>query len=916
MRPRPHIIYIGVFALLSLLFRPPAVWSESVNRFSLELTHLHYNDDLGRIVEVDFSEETVEPNGVVHLPPAAVEPADAGFFWQPLGEEVQLEAGSKGVVMSVEQPDFIIKPIPQANITVDGDPCDWFSIDTFVVDQNGYGDIVTVPGSDIEYVKLAYNEDDSRLNILIKVADSISENICYRLYFDRYGDRDLKNYLNFIVEIEYDSASGWTLMGNRWSAEYEISPVAVSGEAASMGAFLEGSFETFLAGLPDRFYVSGESLELLSTPIYNTYVLLKLQKAGRDRLLLTDLPLDFFEGPRRYRWGVHSLAADNIDSGAADTWELDARFENFKNVAREQIYYNTALALNDPNIYEPAGAYIWASWFSGRMLTEYDNQLFIGANLGGVSRSVVNGIANLDPCSIQLDMKIQVQNVNGIRQASALYSINDGPWKNLLQRALAEGQMTGFPQLLPQVWLWPGLYENLPDLTGEIQTSSLPQLLVPGNSYNIGVHISNVGDYLAVYRFIMDIYISADQTLDQDDILISQRNYYPINLWQLGQYTYSAKVTIPSDAAPGDYYLIAVVDAENDISETDESAESNIDVTSVQIPLVQRFGSLPDTSGNIKLTVSSNGSAPGTFSLIGGGWGEVEGTAEPDVFNVNLYDTGTNSSLSVTNNSNGSGVILGDIVVPGSLNNLSAPSTDLQGDIQIAGSLARLDLHNVLDQDDSPDGHSIVIAGLPANSAQTVRLSFNRVTNLSIASTNIPIGSLTAVEWLNTDDANDVIRAPRLDTLWIKGDMRADLEGNFEANLNLTGGTSLNIVSQSARIAGSLRNAYWNLAGGLGYLHVGGEIKDSDILVEEGVRFIMAGALDNSQLDVLDALNLMYLLGNNNLFFTDSYVYARNIGTVIFAKVPQSSSGAIQYCESISSSFNVPEYLLHQLICD
>jgi len=904
-------------ALLSLLFLASALWSESSNRFSMELTRLLYTDDLGRSVDFDFSGGVVEPNGVVHFPPSAVEPADAEFYWQPLGEEVQLEDGSKGAVMSVEQPDFVIKPIPQATITVDGDPCDWVSIDTFVVDKNAYGDIVSVPGSDIDYVKLAYNEDGSRLNILIKVADAISEDVCYRLYFDRYGDRDLKNYLNFIVEIVYDSESGWTLVGNRWAAEYEINVVAVSGQAASTGAFLEGSFDTTLAVLPDSFYVSGESLELLSTPIYNTYVLLKLQKAGRDRLLLTDLPLDFFEGPRRFRWGVYSLAADNIDSGAADTWELEARFESFQNVARDQIFYNCALALNDPNIYEPAGAYMWASWFSGRMLIEYDKQLFIGANLGGISRSVVNGISDLDPCSVQLDMKIQVQNVNGIRQASALYSINDGSWEILLTRALAEGQMTGFPQLIPQVWLWPGLYKNLPDLTGEIQASSVPQFLIPGNSYNLNVLISNVGDYLAAFRFMVDIYISSDQTLDQDDILISQRNYYPISLWQLGQYIHSAKITIPTDAPVGDYYLIAVVDAANDISETDESTESNVDVTSVQIPLVLRFGNLPDTSGNTKLTVSGNGSASGTFSLTGGGWGEVEGTAEPGVFNVNLYDTGTNSSMSITSNNNGSGIILGDIVVPGSLNNLSAPNTNLQGDIQIAGSLARLELHNVLDQDDSPDGHSIVIAGLPANSAQTVRLSFNQVANLSLTSTNIPIGPLTAVEWLNTDDANDVIQAPRLDMLWIKGDTQADLAGDFEANLNLTGGTSLNIVSQGARISGSLRNADWNLAGSLGYLFVGDEIKDSEILVETDVRFIMAGALDNSQLDVLDTLNLMFLLGNNNSYFTDSYISAPNIGTVIFVKLPQSVSGAIQYCK-LTGSFNVPEVLLVPMLsmCD
>ncbi|MCK5272582.1 MAG: hypothetical protein KAJ52_08385 [Sedimentisphaerales bacterium] len=926
-----RFIWLLLFSVgLALVFWPRVIGADELSPYSAEISRIFYQDDTGRTIDYDFSSGSIDANDVIAIPPSAVQTPEpqAEYFWLPKGENVQLELGEGSAPMSVPAADLCIKPIPFAEIIVDGDPCDWVSVETCLEDQNNYGDVVTEQGSDVEYVKLAYNEDQTRLYILIKVTDTINPDLVYRVFLEGSGTLHSLWYGRYMIDFLYDS--DWTVDSYIWDKAYAFSSIAEPGQVTAAGAFLEVSLDmTKMVYLEERFYFSGESLRIL--PPGNVFLPDQpdYMRAGRERFLVNDEPLDWFAAPQRFPLGVCALEGSNIDPQSADLWEYEVSFEHFGNAERQQFYHHAAVAMADPNVYEPTPAYVWASWFSGKIVwwQEQENVLFLGANLGGVSWSIANGLKGYDPNDIKLDLKIQVEGtVPSQRYATALYRINDGQWETLLRRALLPEQMLSYPKLSPQVWLWSSIMDELPDLTCEINVADLPEVLIPANRIYVPVSVSNIGDKKVLDRMYIDIYLSADQSIDEDDVLISSRNYYTVELFPDYQITYQVPVIIPSDAPMGAYYLIARIDANNDVGEIDESDESNTNVTEEPIQIDRLFGQVPETGKNEILTVEGADTCPTMFRLTGGGWGRLENTADPDVFDVSLYGTTALSSLIITNNGVGNGIIIGDLIVQdGSLNCILAADTDLQGDIQISGTLTRLVLRDVLDVNYAPEGHSIIIDGNSAGPANVLQIQCRKAANLSITSTEIPINSITATEWLNTDGVSDTIQSTRLNVLSILGDVYKGIEGDFEADLTLTGDSFVNTLGV-VMVAGSLNEADWNISGNVGYLSVRKLIKGCELHFWGDISVVIAGALYDTQFlvgcdqatgsvtdfDPADhyIVRLLYLTGTDNLYFTNSNLAAWSVGTVIFACFPEESSGMIEY-NQLSGIVNVPMSLLN-----
>ncbi|MCK5270730.1 MAG: hypothetical protein KAJ46_08100 [Sedimentisphaerales bacterium] len=926
-----RFIWLLLFSAgLALMFWPRVIGADELPPYSAEISRIFYHDDVGRTIDYDFSSGSIDANSVIAIPSWAVQAPEpqAEYFWLPKGENVQLELGEGSAPMSVPAADLCIKPIPFAEIIVDGDPCDWVFVATCLEDQNNYGDVVTEPGSDVEYVKLAYNEDQTRLYILIKVADTVNPDLVYRVFLEGSGTLNSLWYGRYMVNFLYDS--DWVVDSYIWDRAYVFTSIAEPGQVTAAGAFLEVSLDmTKMVYLDERFYFSGESLKIL--PPGNVFLPSQpdYMRAGRERFLVNDEPLDWFAAPRRFPLGVCALEGSNTSSQSADLWEYEVSFEHFGNAERQQFYHHAAVAMADPDVYEPTQAYVWASWFSGKTVwwQEQENILFLGANLGGVSWSIINGLKGYDPNDIKLDLKIQVQSTApSERHATALYRINDGQWETLLRRALLPEQMPSYPKLSPQVWLWSSVMDELPDLTCEINTADLPEVLIPANRIYVPVSVSNIGDKKVLDRMYIDIYLSADRSIDGDDILISSRNYYTVNLFPDYQITYQVPVIIPSDVPMGPYYLIARIDANNDIGELDESDESNTNITEEAIQTDRLFGQVIETGKNEILAIEGADTCPTMFRLTGGGWGRLENTADPNVFDVSLYDTTALSSLVITNNGVGNGIIIGDLIVQdGSLNCILAADTDLQGDIQISGTLSRLVLRDVLDVNYAPEGHSIVIEGNSAGPANILQIQCRKAANLSITSTEIPISSIIATEWLNTDGVSDTIQSIRLNVLSILGDISNGITGDFEANLTLTGDSFVNTLGLVI-IAGSLNEADWNISGNVGYCSVGKFIYGCELHFWGDISVVIAGALDNTQFlvgcdqatgsvtdfDPADhyIVRLLYLTGTDNSYFTNSNLAAWSVGTIIFAYFPEESSGMIEY-NQLSGIVNVPMSLLN-----
>jgi subtilase family serine protease len=90
----------------------------------------------------------------------------------------------------------------------------------------------------------------------------------------------------------------------------------------------------------------------------------------------------------------------------------------------------------------------------------------------------------------------------------------------------------------------------------------------PGNTIGIETYISNLGNSTASSSNI-GYYLSANSTLDNDDTFIGSSNG---NSLIAGNYNYlNSPITIPTNTALGTYYIIAVVDYLNSITEINET---------------------------------------------------------------------------------------------------------------------------------------------------------------------------------------------------------------------------------------------------------------------------------------------------------------------------------------------------------
>jgi hypothetical protein len=189
---------------------------------------------------------------------------------------------------------------------------------------------------------------------------------------------------------------------------------------------------------------------------------------------------------------------------------------------------------------------------------------------------------------------------------------------------------------------------------------------------------------------------------------------------------------------------------------------------------------------------------------------------------------GTDAKSSVTIATKiGAETSVGDIIVRGSIAGLTGKTTDLLRNLSVTGTLQTLELA------DATGGGLIRLGGLPT-SKTAAALTLNSVADLAIDST-MPIRSIRATEWLDTDGTVDLIRAPSLGSLVIKGQRGiphrgvANLVGDFEANLAISGeskdatGKALGSVS----IKGSVGANSWDIRGKVGPVAISGAVGEA-----------------------------------------------------------------------------------------
>jgi hypothetical protein len=333
----------------------------------------------------------------------------------------------------------------------------------------------------------------------------------------------------------------------------------------------------------------------------------------------------------------------------------------------------------------------------------------------------------------------------------------------------------------------------------------LPSILVPGERLNTPLKVTNLTgqpEILGNARF--DYYFSTDSTLDDLDIPIRSIASQFVDFAGHAPQTYNDNLSIPTDIAPGSYYLIAKVTPVAHFDDPDLS--SNVAVTGSPISILRRFGDFAGRTDVMAVIRGPDGHDV-NFTQDNGGYGEV--TVGPTGLGVTITDANESSAVfaipSDYANASPTPFDLASITINGTLGFFEASHARLRGPLVVGTSLSSLSLGDVL----GPLSISIPVSSRAPN------LSFGNVSEISIDSA-AGISSIYAKNWLDLDGRPDSIRAPWLGALTIRA-------GNFYPSLYLAGPSSppgQGFTLGPVQISGVVKAGSWSVSGNASSVHV------------------------------------------------------------------------------------------------
>ena len=177
------------------------------------------------------------------------------------------------------------------------------------------------------------------------------------------------------------------------------------------------------------------------------------------------------------------------------------------------------------------------------------------------------------------------------------------------------------------------------------------------------------------------------------------------------------------------------------------------------------------------------------------------------------------------------------IEVNGPLGQFIAPVLDLLGSAKFEG-ISKIVLGNM--QDD----HLLEI-GEPFNPNEGVTIVLDRVANADIISLS-PIKELIVTEWIDDDGDPDLITAPWIGKITVKGDSKRNIAGDFMASIQLSGvGAPKGVTLGAVSIAGDLTGSDWNITGDIGTVVVKDHATNSAIATTTKFKSIAVGDAAN-----------------------------------------------------------------------
>ena len=193
-----------------------------------------------------------------------------------------------------------------------------------------------------------------------------------------------------------------------------------------------------------------------------------------------------------------------------------------------------------------------------------------------------------------------------------------------------------------------------------------------------------------------------------------------------------------------------------------------------------------DASGDL-VVVSMKGPGTGTVQFSGTTGGNADA--------IGLTLDGTTEATSLVIKARGAGTSVGDVTVNGSLKNFNGKTTDLIGNLAATGSVGKLSLRS------AGGGRTITYSA----GAAPVSVALGSVSELSFNSA-APVKSIKATQWLDADATPDVIVAPLVQSIAVRGEFGAGvttdtiLRGRFGSmrGSDVRAGTAVGTISAGA----------------------------------------------------------------------------------------------------------------------
>lgn len=338
---------------------------------------------------------------------------------------------------------------------------------------------------------------------------------------------------------------------------------------------------------------------------------------------------------------------------------------------------------------------------------------------------------------------------------------------------------------------------DTPMIVPSLGTVTIPTTFLPKDTGSVSITLTNGGGAVARGRLSIDLFLSPTRTLGASAIALTaaalQNRTIALGVGQSTTLTGNFKL---GTYTPGAYYLIAEVVPISGLTSADFTATTLLDAQRVQAAGLV-FGTV-GAHQNLTLTVTDASGNEARLSMTGGGYGNVTDTS--GVIDISLVGTTTTSKMVIT-------PIRGDLQIntladPGAMASITGTKAIVDGGLTLGGTISSITLAGV--GNGGSTKFTLSVGG-------TVTLSLGTVSGVTLNSTEI-VKSLTASSWQGGQ-----IIAPSIQTLTVKG--------AFDPNVDTHGATG----KITTATLGSINGGTWAISGGIGTLHVAGDVSNADI---------------------------------------------------------------------------------------